>query len=113
MATSLSSFAAELRRIADNLDRLAPAGPKTPAAAVPSLIVLDEAAERLFQNLRVWRTDRARRDRVPPYVVATDRQLMAVAQARPADTAALRSAGFGPSRTERLGTEVLEVVGKA
>ncbi|MEK6985187.1 MAG: HRDC domain-containing protein [Candidatus Thermoplasmatota archaeon] len=102
----LASVATQLRRIADRLD-------PTPATApVPAILGLDEAGERLFQALRTWRTDRARRDAVPPYVIATDRHLMAIAKTRPTDAVALKATGFGPSRTERLGAEVLEVVAK-
>lgn len=102
----LASVAADLRRIADRLD------PTAATAPVPAIIGLDEAGEWLFQALRTWRTDRARRDAVPPYVIATDRHLIAIAKARPTDAAALKATGFGPSQTERLGAEILEVVAK-
>jgi DNA helicase-2/ATP-dependent DNA helicase PcrA len=73
------------------------------------------AAERppdpLFELLRAWRAERARVDGVPAYVVAHDSVLRDVAELRPATLAQLRRIrGFGPTKLERYGGEVLEVV---
>jgi DNA helicase-2/ATP-dependent DNA helicase PcrA len=64
--------------------------------------------------LRSWRTGRARRDHVAPFIVLSDRVLRAVATARPATLPALRSIdGIGPTKLEQYGEEVLEVVAGA
>jgi DNA helicase II / ATP-dependent DNA helicase PcrA len=67
-----------------------------------------------FEALRAWRSDRARTDGVPAYVVAPDTTLAAIAEAQPTSTAALRRVkGMGPARLERYGSEILAIVGRA
>jgi DNA helicase-2/ATP-dependent DNA helicase PcrA len=65
----------------------------------------------LLGALRAWRTERARADAVPAYVVAHDSMLAAIVEARPATLAALRRVkGMGPTKLERYGAEILDVV---
>lgn len=67
--------------------------------------------EALFERLRSWRRDRAIQDAVPPYVVAHDAQLRSLADVRPLDAAALLEVpGFGPTRVERYGSEIVAVI---
>lgn len=69
------------------------------------------AADPVFAALREWRTERARTDGVPAYVVAHDTTLAAIAEARPATLPALRRVkGMGPTKLERYGTEILAVL---
>ena len=77
------------------------------AAAVP-------ADEGLFERLRAWRLERARVDEVPAYVVLHDATLRELATAKPAselDLAAVK--GFGPTKLERYGEDVLAVIAAA
>ena len=72
------------------------------------------ADEGLFERLRVWRLERARVDEVPAYVVLHDATLRALATAKPAsahDLAAVK--GFGPTKVERYGSDVLAVIAAA
>lgn len=102
----LASLAAELRRVADALVHRA-----AQAAVEPSETPLPPADEALFQNLRKWRADEARKLGMPPYIVATDRVLRAVVEKRPVTVEALRGVpGFGPAKTEKYGASVLELV---
>jgi len=72
------------------------ANPASPAAA---------------EALRAWRTERSNADRVPAYVVLSNRQLEGVAAAMPADARELLACeGIGPSRLERYGDEILAVL---
>ncbi len=65
----------------------------------------------LFDALRAWRTERARADQVPAYVVASDETLAAIASARPTTLIGLeRVKGIGPAKLDRYGAEVLAVV---
>jgi DNA helicase II / ATP-dependent DNA helicase PcrA len=65
----------------------------------------------LLGALRAWRSQRARADAVPSYVVAWDSTLLAIAEARPASLAGLRRVkGMGPAKLARYGDEILEVV---
>ncbi|MEU0795989.1 ATP-dependent DNA helicase UvrD2 [Amycolatopsis sp. NPDC005961] len=67
--------------------------------------------EGLLERLKSWRADRARELKVPAFVVFTDATLMAIAEQRPIDEAALVSiSGIGATKLERFGTEILGVV---
>jgi ATP-dependent DNA helicase RecQ len=72
------------------------------------------ADEGLFERLRAWRLERAREDEVPAYVVLHDATLRELACAKPAnerDLAAVK--GFGPTKLERYGDDVLAVIAAA
>ena len=78
------------------------------AAANPYGVADDDP---LFAALRDWRTARARKDEVPPYVVAHDQTLAAITELKPPSAAALRRVkGIGPARVEAYGDEILEIV---
>ncbi|RIK89338.1 MAG: ATP-dependent DNA helicase RecQ, partial [Proteobacteria bacterium] len=77
----------------------------------PADDALDEAGRALFDALRRWRLELARREGVPPYVVASDRTLRDVARLRPRDLAELEQAhGIGPAKAQRYGGELLALV---
>lgn len=105
----------ELRRIAELLETRLPAagaaaGNPEAAVAVP----LDGDGEKVFQALRTWRRERARKEGVSPYIVAYDRALREVAKARPGSIESLGEIpGFGPAKTAKYGPEILEVVSAA
>lgn len=72
---------------------------------------LDVEARALFEALRIHRLELARREAVPPYVVASDRTLRDIARLRPTTLAKLLLAhGIGPARAERYGAGFLSVV---
>ena len=65
----------------------------------------------LGERLREWRSRRARRDGVPPYIVFHDRVLHEIAEARPSTMGELgQIAGVGPAKLERYGDDVLAAV---
>jgi superfamily II DNA helicase RecQ len=69
---------------------------------------LDARGQRTFAALRAWRSERARELGVPAYRVLTNRQLTALARARPADLAALeRIEGIGPATCRQHGERIL------
>jgi superfamily II DNA helicase RecQ len=69
---------------------------------------LTEAERTLFGTLREWRAARARKDGVPPYVVFTNKELLAVVKAKPQTPNALGSLeGIGPGKVERYGNALL------
>ncbi len=71
-------------------------------------------ADPLFDALRAWRAEKARELRLPPYVIAHDTTLAAIAAARPGSVEALwRVKGIGPAKADRYGPEILDVVGRA
>ncbi len=78
------------------------------AAANPYGVADDDP---LFAALRAWRTERARADNVPPYVVFHDQTLAAIADVKPPSAAALRRVkGIGPAKIETYGDEILDLV---
>jgi ATP-dependent DNA helicase RecQ len=80
------------------------------AAATP----LGPAAEALWQKLRAWRLDEARRQDLPPYVIFHDVTLIEVARRRPASLTALAAIpGIGRSKLDRYGEAVLAVIANA
>jgi len=65
------------------------------------------------EGLRAWRTQRARADRMPPYVILHDATLEAIVEARPGTLADLGLVkGMGPTRLERYGEEILFALGR-
>lgn len=63
------------------------------------------------EALRAWRADRADTDRVPAYVVLSNRHIDAIAVAMPTDARELLACeGIGPTKLERYGEEILAVL---
>jgi len=86
------------RRVAvsESAEQSTPHDPRTVAAA---------------EALRAWRLKRAKADRVPAYVVLSDKHLEGIAQRLPATLADLRTCpGIGPARLDRYGEEIIEVL---
>jgi DNA helicase-2/ATP-dependent DNA helicase PcrA len=67
--------------------------------------------EELLAQLKEWRLNIARELKVPAYVVFTDNTLIAIAEALPADDAALVAIpGIGARKLEQFGADVLGLV---
>jgi ATP-dependent DNA helicase RecQ len=83
-----------------------------PAAAPPRARPSSSASgDALYDALRAWRRERAQADGVPPYVVAHDSLLAAIAEATPSTCAALVAIkGMGPKKVEKYGAEILAIV---
>ncbi len=90
------------------------AGRRKGAAKAAAGVALDSAADALWQKLRAWRLDEARRQELPPYVIFHDATLIEVARRRPASLSALADIpGIGRSKLDRYGAAVLAVVANA
>ncbi|MGQ0647443.1 MAG: RecQ family ATP-dependent DNA helicase [Gemmatimonadaceae bacterium] len=77
-------------------------------ATAPTLSHEDAA---LFEALRSRRLELARAERVPPYVVASDRTLRELAELRPRSLSQLEGIyGIGPAKAARYGHQLLAVV---
>ncbi len=71
----------------------------------------DEVDDALFDRLRTWRSERARADSVPAYVVFPDATLRELAAVQPRSLTELAGIkGVGPAKLERYGDDVLAVV---
>ena len=87
--------------------------PKPGSARGSGSLPTAASGDPLFDALRTWRTEKARELAQPPYVVAHDATLSAIAEARPGSMEALwRVKGIGPSKADRFGAEILAVVAR-
>jgi ATP-dependent DNA helicase RecQ len=86
--------------------------PEEPAAAGGYSAGPGAAADPdLFERLRRWRAEIARRDGVPAFVVFHDRALAELAARRPTDLGQLASVpGIGPGKLARYGSDLLELL---
>jgi DNA helicase-2/ATP-dependent DNA helicase PcrA len=67
--------------------------------------------EDLLLQLKAWRLDIAKEQKVPPYIVFSDNTLIAIAELLPGDDAALIAIpGIGARKLEQYGPDVLELV---
>ncbi len=72
---------------------------------------LDPTGQSLWEALRAWRLEEARRQELPPYVIFHDTTLIEIARHRPASPTALGEIpGIGRSKLERYGSAVIAVV---
>ena len=77
----------------------------------PAAATLDAAARSRFDALKQWRSEIARANGLPAYVIFSDSVLAAIASAAPETLAALRSiSGVGDAKLERYGTAVLQTI---
>ncbi|MFE0502069.1 DNA helicase RecQ [Lysobacter soli] len=78
-------------------------------AATAVAIDLDPESQLRFDALREWRSNMAREQNVPAYVIFHDSTLRAIAQAAPDDLDELsRVPGIGASKLDRYGEAVLQ-----
>jgi DNA helicase-2/ATP-dependent DNA helicase PcrA len=86
-------------------ERVESAGRTAPLAPPTELWGAAAAAEGV---LRAWRTQRAKDDGVPAYVVLNDAHLRGIALARPSTAAELNACdGIGPTKLDRYGDDIL------
>ena len=72
---------------------------------------LTHAEQDLFERLKAWRRMAANRENLPPYIIAHDKTLKAIAQRSPTTRAELLTVKGVSERTlEKYGDEFLEVV---
>ncbi len=75
--------------------------------------MLSEEEKPLYNALKQWRAERAKRENTPPYVYFLNQQLTALVRAKPKTMAELkRVAGIGAAKIEKYGREVLDVIKK-
>jgi ATP-dependent DNA helicase RecQ len=81
------------------------------AADVAAPVPLGPADPELLARLKGWRSDEARRQGMPPYVIFHDRTLEALAAVQPRDREALRQVhGIGPAKLEAYGELLLRLL---
>ena len=77
----------------------------------------DELSERdrgLFEQLRAWRSAKAKALGVPPYVIFHDKTLLEVTKERPGSLENLRAVGgVGETKAARFGEDIVRIVSEA
>ena len=80
------------------------------ARSAPGAADLSGEAQQLFERLRAWRLEAARRHGVPAYVIFHDATLREIARVRPSSLDTLRGiSGIGARKLEAYGTEIVEL----
>ena len=73
--------------------------------------LLSDKALPIFNSLRQWRSARAKADGMQPYLISTNRHFAIMAESRPQSLEALQKIeGFGQSRAEKYGREILDIL---
>jgi ATP-dependent DNA helicase RecQ len=81
------------------------------ARVKPSQVMLAGAAQELFERLRAWRVEAARRHGVPAYVIFHDATLREIARLRPSSIETLRGiSGIGARKLEAYGEDIVGLV---
>lgn len=71
---------------------------------------LSEHDMGLFNLLRDWRSQRSKKDGVPPYILFTNQQLTEIVKKRPQSLAELTQInGIGKGKAEKYGEEILKI----
>lgn len=71
---------------------------------------LSESDMGLFNLLRDWRSQRCKKEGVPPYVLFTNKELVAIVKQRPQSSAELmKIEGIGKAKVEKYGEDVLAI----
>jgi ATP-dependent DNA helicase RecQ len=84
---------------------------KRRSGALADAARLDPHLNPLLLRLKAWRTEQAREQSVPPYVVFHDSTLSAIAAAQPRNLDALSEiAGIGAKKLERYGSALLQLL---
>ena len=86
--------------------------PSPPGGAAPH--PLTEADDQLYEALRQRRLQLAREEAVSAFIIASNRDLAALAQARPATLSELANVkGFGRKKIQRYGEALLQVIAES
>lgn len=71
---------------------------------------IGDAEKPLFNRLRDWRSERCKKDGVPPYLIFNNAQLAAIVKKRPQSLSALSQVeGLGRGKLEKYGADVLAI----
>jgi ATP-dependent DNA helicase RecQ len=71
---------------------------------------LNPAAEELFEHLRNWRTEQARPNHTPAFMILSDSVLRAIATSTPQNLSSLHAvSGMGPTKVDRYGADLIAI----
>ncbi|MDQ6978570.1 MAG: HRDC domain-containing protein [Mariprofundaceae bacterium] len=73
--------------------------------------LLNDEDMPLFDSLRSWRSERCKKEGIPPYVICNNRELAMIVAARPQNlTGLLQLEGFGKAKAEKYGEDMLALL---
>ncbi len=76
----------------------------------PVKIILSESDQGLFNILRDWRSERCKKEGVPPYIIFNNNQLAEIVKQKPQSKVdLLKISGIGNAKTEKYGEEILKI----
>ncbi len=79
----------------------------------PATESTEPSASPAFEALRRWRSQKAKEEGVPPYVIATNAELQAILESNPQTPSELSGVrGFGKAKAHKYGREILEILSK-
>jgi superfamily II DNA helicase RecQ len=88
-----------------------PPAPMEPRAPAETVVEVAPEHKELYEALRKWRNERARRDGRPAYVLFQNGQLAEIARVRPTTLEALgKLRGVGEAKVRDFGAELLALV---
>ena len=66
---------------------------------------------KILDSLKLWRTEKARENSLPVYLIATNKELLSIAKYRPIKKEELLDIkGFGKYKIENYGEEIIEIL---
>ncbi|MBU2552403.1 MAG: HRDC domain-containing protein [Proteobacteria bacterium] len=72
---------------------------------------LDDSQKLLLERLRAWRKERADRDGIPVYIIATNKELAGLVREAPATLEALKEVkGFGKGKVSKYGQDLIGLI---
>ncbi len=72
--------------------------------------IIKEDEMPLFNTLRQWRSEKSKKDGVPPYIILNNKQLAEVIQRRPQSKYDLMKVdGIGKAKAEKYGDDILKI----
>ena len=80
-------------------------------AQMKEIIDLSEHQQKVYENLRLWRNEKADKEGIKSFMICHNSELMEVAARCPNTTAELKQIkGFGNFKAEKYGDDILSVL---
>lgn len=72
---------------------------------------LSESENKILESLKLWRSEKAKDQKLPVYFIATNQELSSIAKYKPAKKEELCDIkGFGKHKIENYGEEIIEIL---
>ncbi len=84
---------------------------KSPKYCAAEDEVLSENEVKILESLKIWRSLKAKDQKLPVYFIATNKELFSIAKFKPAKKEELCDIkGFGKHKIENYGEEIIEIL---